>query len=153
MNQKAKFHNAVLPPKAVFVPSTTVFRNETDVPAVPRREQCDVRIIGNRGVAKRLKRNEGIILRMKNQRRPADAVDELEGAGALVIINGAFVSAMNGCESFVKVADGSHHVKIADVIKVRMEFSFGVHAAVKTVDESFLVEPVRAVLNPVGARA
>ena len=66
VDQLAEFDGAILDPEAIF--AICCCAEESDVPAVLRREKDKVRILGDRGMTKGGEGDEWVILRVNHQR-------------------------------------------------------------------------------------
>src|SRR5438128_3036936 len=120
VTEPAKLDHAVLGPEAILV--IRIGGDESDVSAVFRGDQQYVRILPNRRMLERPEGNERVVLRVNDQRRYSDAINQVYRARLVVIIIGAGKAVGHRREAIVEVSDRAHKIDLGNVVEFRVKF-------------------------------
>src|SRR5436309_8600218 len=140
-----ELHDLVFGPVAVI---TRAGRGDkSTVAAMAAHPQIDMRVAGDLRVAKRLRRDERIVLGRNDERRDADAIDHAHGAGAMVIVFFVAEAEVRRRIGAIERAHGLDPVQVREVERAGVEPGLAPHPALQVADEVPFVEDVAGALQ------
>src|SRR5438105_487564 len=143
--QRTEFDGAVFSPVPIFAALAPSIK--AGVPAISRRDEQQVRIGGKRRIPERRKGKKGIILRLDDQRRKANARDELQRTGLRVVIK-RVAETETGCRDHViEVPQAAHAVERLQAVKLREELLLAPQRSSEASQEGRFIEPIFPAAN------
>ena len=123
---------------------------EGAVSTVLRFSEADIGIGENPGPGFGQDADEGIVGGVKNERGRRNAVDDVGGRGAGVVVDSAVESAVVGSDAVVEIAEAENALETGGVKDAGKVAGFRLQAAAKFPDEVELVKAVGGLVQGVG---
>ena len=140
--------DAVLRPKAVF--DSSAARDETRMAPVAWREQNNIGISGEGGIAERFKGNERVVLGGQDKCWQRYSVHYANCARAVVVAYRIAISGMGSGESVIELPEGMHTIESVRSVSLRVEKGLVAKLRFQTPDESPLVEEIGRTVDGIG---